>query len=174
MNPHYIALVLLPFLSTLLPAAELVPIAKQFVAAVAKLDNEKLSEIYADGPTKQDAIKALAEAAPTIESGKLKIGAIDKELIIGDLGVTLTRLESTDPPKVGYKPLIFVKVSGVWKVFPWATQSDLNALADQRTPEERIHLQLFNKWTNLMEDLLDEEAEQPADGNPPKAPQPPR
>ena len=160
MKPNCIALIILPFLSNLLPAVELVPIAKQFVAAVAKLDNEKLSGIYADAPTKQNAIKALGEAAPMIESGKLKIGAIDKELIIGDLGVTLTRLESTDPPKVGYKPLIFVKVGGIWKVFPWATQSDLKSLADQRNPEERIHLQLFNKWADLMEELLEEQTEQ--------------
>lgn len=167
MKPYCIALIILPLLSNLLPAAELIPIAKQFVAALAKLDNEKLSGIYADAPTKENAIKAFAEAAPMIESGKLKIGAIDKQLIIGDLGVTLMRLESTDPPKVGYKPMIFVKVGGIWKVFPWATQSDLKTLADQRTPEERIHLQLFNKWANLMEELLAFESEKVVPPNEP-------
>ncbi len=156
MKPYFIAFLLWSLHSTLVSALELVPIAEQFVAAVTKSNDEEVNKLYAEGSTKQNAIVAFAEVAPMIESGKLKISAVEKELIIGDLGISLTRLEFTEPAKIGYKPMFFVKIDGVWKIFPRATQKDIDILKEQRSPDERIHLQLFNEWVSLTQESLEE------------------
>jgi hypothetical protein len=154
-----------------LEARELDQIAKQFVTASLKNDAVVFEEIYTESPTKQKAIadfaKEFVQAAPLIDAGKLKVTTIDKELVIGDLGVTLMRLDFADQPKATFRPIVCVRVSGSWKVFPWSSTSDLKVLAETRTPEEKIHIQLFNKWANLMEDLLlEQEAEQVSAGQP--------
>ena len=92
-------------------AGELLPLANQFVSAVEKLDRKVLDEIYLESPTKTNAVAAFAEAAPMIASGKLKIDAIENELIIGDLGVSLMRLKFAEQPEPRYKPLIFVRAN---------------------------------------------------------------
>jgi hypothetical protein len=137
-----------------LKAGELDQLAKQFVTASLKHDAAAFEKIYTDSPTKQKAIAEFVKAAPLIDAGKLKVTAIDKELVIGDLGVTLVRLDFADQHKASFQPLVCVRASGTWKVFPWSSTSDLKVLAETRTPEEKIHIQLFNKWASLMEDLL--------------------
>lgn len=142
-----------------LQGAELDRLARQFIAATSENDPGQLDKVFAESTTKKKAIAETAQVQAMITSGKLKITAIDKELIIGDLGVTLMRLDFEGEPKGSFRPIVCVRTSGQWKIFPWSSTSDLKVLADTRTPDERIHIQLFNKWANLMEDLLLEQAE---------------
>jgi hypothetical protein len=154
-----------------LKAGELDQIAKQLVTASLKNDAAAFEKIYTESPTKQKAIadfaKEFVQAAPLIDAGKLKVTAIDKELVIGDLGVTLMRLDFADQPKASFRPIVCVRVSGSWEVFPWSSTSDLKVLSEMRTPEEKIHIQLFNKWANLMEDLLLEQEDKKGNANQP-------
>ncbi|MBK1884911.1 hypothetical protein JIN85_21045, partial [Luteolibacter pohnpeiensis] len=140
-------------------AAELKEIAEKFVSASVAGDSTKLDEVYLDSPTRERADAAFAEALPQIKAGKLKVAHVDKELVIGDLGVTLMRIDFEGHPVANFKPIICVRTDAGWRLFPWASQSDLKVLMDQRTPDEQIHLRLFNTWANLVEEQIEKEAE---------------
>ena len=144
-------------------AAELTNVAQKFVAASIAGDSAKLDEVYLESPTRERADAAFAEALPQIKAGKLKVEHVDKELVIGDLGVTLMRIEIEGHPVANFKPIICVRTDAGWRLFPWASESDLKVLLDQRTPDEKIHLRLFNTWANLVEEQIEKEAEQAAD-----------
>ena len=146
--------------------AHLKDIATQFVDATISGNSEELKKLYIDSTTREKFIKEFMEASPMIQSKKIKITRIDKELVIGDLGVTLIRLDFEGRPKPKYQPLICVRSNNIWKIFPWTSQSDLKVLLNQRNPDEQIHLQLFNEWANLTEDQLTKNAEQVAAPNP--------
>ena len=145
-----------------LHGAEFDKLARQFIAATSEDDSGQLDKVFAESPTKKKTISESAQVQAVITSGKLKITAIDKKLEIGDLGVTLMRHDFEREPKGSFRPIVCVRTAGQWKVYPWSSTSDMWVLAETRTPDERIHIQLFNKWANLMEDLLIEQAEQPA------------
>ena len=156
---------ILPILTGLLlsleiHAAELTNVAQKFVTASIAGDSEKLDEVYLESPTRERADAAFAEALPQIKAGKLQVAHVDKELVIGDLGVTLMRIEFEGHPVANFKPMICVRTDAGWRLFPWASESDLKVLMEQRTPDEQIHLRLFNTWANLTEEQLNKKAEQ--------------
>ncbi|QQL44092.1 hypothetical protein [Sulfuriroseicoccus oceanibius] len=146
-------------------AAELKEIAEKFVSAWVAGDYAKLDEVYLESPTRERADEAFAEALPQIKAGKLTVAHVDKELVIGDLGVTLMRIDFEGHPVANFKPIICVRTEAGWRLFPWASQSDLKVLMDQRTPDEQIHLRLFNTWANLVEEQIEKEAEQAGAAN---------
>jgi hypothetical protein len=147
-------LLVLIFGGASLHAGELDQIARNFITATSKNDATLLAEVFVDSPPKDKAIAEIAQVPPLLEAGQLQITAVDKELIIGDLGGTLMRLDFEGQPKPSFRPIGCVRTEGKWKIFPCASTSDLKVLAEMRTPEEKIHIQLFNKWASLMEDLL--------------------
>jgi hypothetical protein len=148
-----------------LHAAELTSVAQKFVTASISGDSAQLDQVYLESPTRERADAAFAEALPQIKAGKLKVAHVDKELVIGDLGVTLMRIEFEGHPGANFKPMICVRTDTGWRLFPWASESDLKVLMEQRTPDEQIHLRLFNIWANFTEEQLNKEAEQAADGD---------
>ena len=139
-------------------AAELASTAKSFVEATLKNDIGAFEELYLESSTKPKAIEGLSkefeEVSELIKAGKLTASSVDKELVIGDLGVTLMQIDFEEEDQTSFRPIVCVRTPEGWRVFPWFSTSDLEVLADSRTPEERIHIQLFNRWANLMEDLL--------------------
>ena len=153
------------FASSLVQAAELSKIARQFVEAAASGNTDALAKSYVDAPSKEAAVEAFGEASKLIAEGKIKISEVERELVIGDLGVTLFQFEMDG--KKDMKPIICVRTNGEWKVYPWASESDLNGLLKTRTPDEQIHLQLFNKWANLVEEQIKEQAEGATKSSPP-------
>ena len=116
-------------------------------------------------------VAEFAQILPQIQAKKLRISRIENELVIGDLGVTLIRLDLDGHAKPNYKPLICVRTDSGWRIFPWASQADLNILLEQRSPEEQIHLKLFNEWGNLIEELLTKQAQQGVADQPATAPE---
>jgi hypothetical protein len=144
---------------------ELTAISTQFVAAATRGDAEGVvSTLCENGVGKEEMITEFKNAAPDFKSGKLKFTKIERELVIGDLGVTLMRLDIEGNPEPDYKPILCLKEKGKWRVIPWASEKDLKAVYEQRSKEEQIHLKLFNKWANLMGEMLADEA---AKANPP-------
>jgi len=79
------------------------------------------------------------------------ISHIDRELIIGDLGVTLIKIK-TKSGKVDYDPIIYVKDATGWHILPYADARGLKKFAMSRTKDEQIHLRLFNEWANMVEE----------------------
>jgi hypothetical protein len=140
-------------------AAELKEIAEKFVSASIAGDSAKLDEVYIESPTRERVDAAFAEALPQIKAGKLRVAHVDRELVIGDLGVTLMRIEFEGHPVANFKPIIGVRTAAGWRLFPWASESDLKVLIHQRTPDEQIHLRLFNAWANLVEEQIEKVAE---------------
>jgi predicted acyl esterase len=134
--------------------AHLKDVATQFVDAAISGNSKELTQIYIDSTTREKAIKEFMEFSPMIQSKKIKITRIDKELVIGDLGVTLIRLDIEGRTEPNYQPLICVRFNDTWKIFPWTSKSDLKILLKQRSPDEQIHLQLFNEWAKLTEEQL--------------------
>ncbi len=156
--------------SLTLHAGTLTELSKKYVASASANDKAQLEAICMDSPTKAKSIEECAQLPEMIKSGKAKVTAVDKELIIGDLGVTLMRIDFDEQPKPSFRPIVCVRIDDHWKVFPWVTTSDMKELAKQRTPEETIHIQLLNEWTHLMGQLLlKQETEQavPSDGHKP-------
>ena len=149
-----ISIVLLALTTSINFANELEKLSKDFVMAVTNGNTEELKKIYLDSSTLQKTIDDFLLALPLFEEKKLTVSHVPRELIIGNLGVSLIKLKSTDGPTPSYKPLIFVKTESGWKLFPWSRQADLKILIEQRNPDEQIHIQLFNKWANLVEDQL--------------------
>lgn len=148
-------------------AGELTAISSKFVNAAKDGDIENLaSTLWNGGPAKEEMIAEFKEVVPEIKEGKLKITRVDRELIIGELGITLMRLDSEDDKAPHYNPIICLKVEGKWLIFPWATEEHLQVLFDQRSKEEQIHLKLFNEWSNLMEKLLAEETKREGPAQP--------
>ena len=145
-------------------SGELTAISSKFVEAAKEGNIENLSSTLWDGgPAKEEMIAEFKKVAPEIQKGNLKIKSVDRELIIGELGVTLMRIDAVGDDGPDYNPIICIKSKGKWVIFPWGTEKHLKVLFDQRSKEEQIHLKLFNEWANLMEKLLKEEAEQDAD-----------
>ena len=159
-----IAILLLMLMSSFAMASELEDISKLFVAAAKSGNSDQLKKIYLDTSTRDTALLELEKTLPQIQSKKLNLSNIKNELVIGDLGVTLIRVDFADQPEPKYRPLICVRTKNGWRVFPWSTQDDLKTLYEQRTPEEQIHLKLFNKWGQLIKPLLKPEAEQAVPG----------
>ena len=139
-------------------AGELTAISSKFVNGAASGNLQELaSTLWEGGPAKDVMLAEFKKVAPEIEKGNVKLTHVDRELVIGELGVSLMRIEGAGG-KSDYKPIVCLKVKDGWRVFPWSGESDLKVLFDQRTKEEQIHLRLFNEWANLMEGLLAEEA----------------
>jgi hypothetical protein len=145
--------------ATLISSAELEAVSEQFLAAVESGDSEKLTQVYLEGPTREKTVAEFIRALPEIKSGKMKVARVDKELVIGNLGVTLLRTDFEGQDEPEYGPLVCVRTESGWRVFPWASESDLKVLFEQRTPDEQIHLKLFDLWGNLTEQQLKKEAE---------------
>jgi hypothetical protein len=101
----------------------------------------------------------------------MKVAPVNKELVIGNLGVTLLRTDFEGQDEPQYGPMVCVRTESGWRVFPWASESDLKVLLEQRTPDEQIHLKLFNLWGNLTEQQLKKEAEQAGAGQPATRPE---
>jgi hypothetical protein len=140
-------------------AGELTAISSNFVTAAKGGDIENLaSTLWNGGPAKREMIEEFKKVVPEIKEGKLKLTSVDRELIIGELGVTLMRMDAEGAEAPHFNPIICLKVEGTWLIFPWATEEHLKVLFKQRSKEEQIHLRLFNEWANLMEKLLTEEA----------------
>ena len=151
-------LILIAIISLISPFAianELSNLSKKFVVAATNGDRETLKKLYLDSPTLQKTIEALSQELPKIKENKLSISHIPRELIIGELGVSLMKIKSEDPLRSRYLPIIFVRTETGWKIFPWSSEADIKVLFDQRSPEEQIHLKLFNKWANLTENQLE-------------------
>jgi hypothetical protein len=139
-------------------AGELTAISSKFVHGAAHGDlREIASTLWEGGPAKEGVLADFKTAAPEIAKGKVKLTPVDRELVIGELGVTLMRFEVADG-KFDFKPIVCLKTKDGWRVFPWSSEADLKVLFDQRTKEEQIHLRLFNEWAHLMGKLLAEEA----------------
>jgi len=162
MKNTLLALLLLLSVSPLGLAAELEALSKRFIDSAQRGDSEGLTKIYLNGPTRTKAVTAFMEIFAQVKKKELKISRIENELIIGDLGVALIRVESVDHREPRYRPFICVRTSKGWRAYPWFNEADLKLLYEQRTPEEQIHLKLFNKWGNLMGELLKKQAEQDA------------
>jgi hypothetical protein len=146
---------------------ELTAISSKFVASAKEGNLENLaSTLWDGGPAKDEMIAEFKKVAPEIQKEKLKLTKVDRELVIGELGVTLMRLDAEGDNDPSYNPIICLKVQGKWFIFPCGTEKHLKVLFDQRSKEEQIHLKLFNEWSNLMGKLLAEEAEQPGADHP--------
>lgn len=141
-------------------AGELTAISSKFVAGAARGNlQEVAATLWDGGPAKDEMLAEFKNVAPEIEKGNVTLTHVDRELVVGELGVTLMRIAGAGG-KAAYKPIICLKVKEGWHVFPWSGEQDLKVLFDLRTKEEQIHLRLFNEWAHLMEKLLAEEAEQ--------------
>jgi len=148
-------------------AGELTAISSKFITAAKDGDIENLaSTLWNGGPAKGEMIEEFKKVVPEIKGGKLKLTSVDMELIIGELGVTLMRMDAEGAKDPHFNPIICLKVEGKWLIFPWATEEHLKVLFNRRSKEEQIHLRLFNEWANLMEKLLTEEVEQPGSAQP--------
>lgn len=159
MNTSVKSLLLLIVSASLGIADELESISKSFIKSATIGDKDALEKIYLDVPTRAKAIEAITQALPQLKSGEFRITGVPNELVIGDLGVTLICFESDKSTKRDYDPMICVRTSDGWRVYPWASQADLKRFVDQRTPEEQIHLKLFTEWAKLTEELLTKSAE---------------
>ncbi|RYD78855.1 MAG: hypothetical protein EOP84_13760 [Verrucomicrobiaceae bacterium] len=146
-------------LASVTHAAELKDIAEKLVSASIAGDSAKLDEVYLESPTRERADAAFAEALPQIQAGKLRVAHVDRELVIGNLGVTLMRIDFEGHPVANFQPIIGVRTDKGWQLFPWASESDLKVLMQQRTPDEQIHLRLFDRWAHLIEEQIEKEAE---------------
>ena len=155
----------LTLLTSLSIASELEDISKQFVAAATKGDIEVVRNLYMDSPTKDKTVAGFSKALPSIRDKKILISHVSRELILGDLGVTLLKMNFEGHSEAQYKPMICVRTKDGWKIFPWSSDKDLKVLLDQRNQEEQIHLQLFNTWANLTKAQLTKLAEQDAAPN---------
>ena len=148
-------------------AGELTAISSKFVTAAKDGDIENLaSTLWNGGPAKGEMIAEFKQVIPEIKEGKLKLTSVDRELIIGELGVTLMRMDAEGSKAPRFNPIICLKVEGKWLIFPWATEEHLKVLFNQRSKEEQIHLKLFNEWANLIEKLLAEEVVPAGAGQP--------
>jgi hypothetical protein len=155
------------FASSWARAGELSKIGLQFIEAAAAGNSDALAKTYIDAPSKEAAVAAFKEASQLIAGGKIKVSKVERELVIGDLGVTLFSFEMDGNKDL--KPIICVRDQGEWKVYPWATESDMNGLLKTRTPDEQIHLQLFDEWARLVEKQMEEQAKGAAKPTPSKA-----
>jgi hypothetical protein len=148
-------------------AGDLTAISSRFVAASNEGNIEKLaSTLWDSGTAKDKFLTEFKEVAPEFQKRKLWFTKIERELVIGELGTTLVRLDSEGDSHSDYERIVCLKVHGEWLIYPWATEEDLKVLSNQRSKEEQIHLKLFKEWSRLMEKLLAEEAAQPGAAQP--------
>lgn len=121
-----------------------------FVEAVLKDDDEGLEKLVALSDKRKAAMLAsFREAAGAIEAGAISLKAIDRELVIGDLGVTLIKF-STKGGESDYDPLVCMKTKEGWRAVPWENEEDARKFAASRTSDEQIHLKLFDEWADLV------------------------
>ncbi|MDX1680110.1 MAG: hypothetical protein R3242_05190, partial [Akkermansiaceae bacterium] len=140
-------------------AETLTDIGSNFVSSAVRGDFDGVEKtLWANGEDKDAMLAAMKGASGAIESGELKISHVNRQLIIGDLGVTLIRIEASSG-EVDYDPLIYVKDESGWHILPYADERGLKAFAAKRTKDEQIHLELFDKWANLVAEQ-EQEAEQ--------------
>ncbi|MBB5350689.1 hypothetical protein HNR46_000917 [Haloferula luteola] len=138
--------------------AELEDVSSQFFAAVQSGDPEQLTKVFMESPTRDQSIADFISALPLIESGSIQLAPTHKELVIGELGASLVRFHYGKSRRAEYELLICVKTANGWQVFPWGSDSDLEVLSKQRSPDEQIHLKLFKEWKVLMTQQLEEDA----------------
>ena len=103
---------------------------------------------------KEEMIAAMKGAAKAINSGDLKISHINKELVIGNLGATIIKIESKSGD-VDYDPVIYVRDGSSWYIIPYADEKGLRDFAASRTEDEQVHLKLFERWVYLMQKRLE-------------------
>ncbi|MGJ8697797.1 MAG: hypothetical protein ACSHYF_15880 [Verrucomicrobiaceae bacterium] len=139
-----------------LMAGVLTEIGNKFVSSAVKGDFVGVEETLWSGAAvgqKAAMLEGIKGAAGAIESGQVEISHVGKELVIGNLGATLLRIEAKSGT-VDYDPIIYVKDGEGWHIVPWGDQEGLRVFAASRTDDEQIHLKLLNTWGSLVEEQL--------------------
>lgn len=137
----------------------LVQVSQKFVKDINAGDADALKgRVLATG-VKDRWLEEFKGVREMIVVGVISVSTPEKELVIGDLGVTLLRIEKLRPEQfVRYVPMIWVRVDGSWNFVPWTNEKELHDFAKTRSAEEQIHIKLMDKWADEIEKLLAEEA----------------
>ena len=159
------------FFATNLFAGTLIDLGNRFVKSAVSGDFGTVEKTLLPESEQKDAmLAAMKGAAGAVESGELTITHIDRELIIGDLGATLIKIQ-TKSGDVDYDPILYAREDESWYIVPWADEKGLRAFAAGRSQDEQIHLKLFNEWAHLLEKQLESKAEQDGADQPATAPE---
>lgn len=78
---------------------------------------EIASTLWEDGPANDGVLADFKSAAPEIAKENVKLTPVDRELVIGELGVTLMRFEVANG-KFDFKLIVCLKTKDGWRVFP--------------------------------------------------------
>lgn len=154
------------FFTTNLFAGTLTDLGSKFVTSAVSGDFVLVEKTLLPNSEQKDAmLAAMKGAAGAVESGELTIMHVDRELIIGNLGATLIKIQNKSGD-VDYDPILYVQEGGSWYIIPWADEKGLRVFAASRSEDEQIHLKLFNEWAHLLEKQLESKAEQGGAPNP--------
>jgi hypothetical protein len=115
MNKLFLVLAIIALAVQSASAGELDTVASKFVAAASKGEVKELASILWDNGPARDAMMAAFEPVfSRIKSADLKLTRIDRELILGELGVTLMRFDDPNDETPNYEAIFCVKVKDQW------------------------------------------------------------
>lgn len=137
---------------------DLSKLSLDFINALKVGDVDKLEPlILEDASTRDEFLSGVPDGAKAMAEQELELRHVNRELIIGDIGMTLLGIRRAGGPKFDFDPLIFRRSGDQWKMFPWANESHLKEFFSSLSPEEQSDVRLLQKWAQALGKMLNAE-----------------